>query len=115
MRNLFLCIEILGESPWHKALNQSGYSGRCYLFFYNRLTRSHIRAYRDLEDYRAERLDMHKAANVWPLIPNLLEAEKIEAQCWIPERVSAASRKASDAHGKNEEPPAAITLKRKAR
>lgn len=82
MNNQYLCIEILGEPPFHKALNQSGYSGRDYMFFYNQATRSHLRAYRSLEVYLAERVDMHKAANIWPLMGNLLAAEEIEPQCW---------------------------------
>ena len=100
MTDLYLCIEILGEPTYHKALNQSGYSGRPYLFFYNKLTRTHLRAYRNVEDYRAERVDMHKAANFWPLIPNLLKAHEIEPQCWTtaaPSPVPAAADGSSGA------------------
>ncbi|MEI8233469.1 MAG: hypothetical protein WCH57_02150 [Verrucomicrobiota bacterium] len=75
---MFFCLEILGESAFHKYLVQSGWSGRAYVFRYNRPTRSHLRAYRCLEDYLAERVDVHKAANIWPLLGNLLPAEKIE-------------------------------------
>jgi hypothetical protein len=77
---MFFCLEILGESAFHKYLVQSGWSGRAYVFRYNRPTHSHVRAYRCLEDYLAERVDVHKAANIWPLLGNLLPAEKIEPQ-----------------------------------
>jgi hypothetical protein len=82
MPDLYLVIEILGEPPFHKALNQSGYSGKDYLFFYNSQTHTHMRAYRRLEIYLAERVDMHKAANVWPLMPNMLTPDLVEPQCW---------------------------------
>ena len=75
---MHFCIEILGESAFHKFLIQSGWSGRDYIFQYNRSTNSHMRAYRRIEDYYAERVDMHKAANIWPLLGNLLPAERIE-------------------------------------
>ena len=77
---MFLCIEILGESPFHKFLAQSGWSGKDYLFHYNRFTNSHLRAYRNLDDYYAERVDLHKSANIWPLIANLLPEERLEPQ-----------------------------------
>jgi hypothetical protein len=92
--NTYLCIEILGEPPFHRALNQSGYSGRDYLFFFNAPTRSHLRAYRTLECYLAERVDMHKAANIWPLMPNLLRADQIEPQCWTSPARASTPRKA---------------------
>lgn len=75
---MFFCLEILGESAFHKYLVQSGWSGRAYAFRYNRPTRSHVRAYRCIEDYQAERVDIHKAANIWPLLGNLLPEEQIE-------------------------------------
>ena len=75
---MYLCIEILGESAFHKFLTQSGWSGRDYLFKYNRPTNSHMRAYRRVEDYYAERVDLHKSTNVWPLLGNLLPAEQID-------------------------------------
>lgn len=77
---MIFCIEILGESAFHPFLIQSGWSGRDYLFKYNRLTQSHMRAYRRVEDYRAERVDMHKSANIWPLLANWLPEELVEAQ-----------------------------------
>ena len=79
---MFFCLEILGESAFHKYLVQSGWSGRAYVFRYNRPTRSHVRAYRCLEDYLAERVDVHKAANIWPLLGNLLPAEKVESHAF---------------------------------
>jgi len=79
----FFCIEILGESSFHKFLVQSGWSGKDYVFHYNRHTHSHMRAYRRLEEYHAERVDLHKSANVWPLLGNLLTAEKIEPHVFV--------------------------------
>jgi|GEM_PF-2469171 len=79
----FFCIEILGESPVHKFLVQSGWSGKDYTFFHNRHTGSHLRAYRNIEDYRAERVDMHKSANIWPLLGNLLPEEMIEPHLFV--------------------------------
>ena len=76
---MYLCIEILGESPFHKFLLQSGWSGRDYHFHFNRHTNSHLRAYRTIEAYHAERIDLHKSANVWPLLFNWLPEEKIES------------------------------------
>ena len=77
---MFFCLEILGESAFHKHLVQSGWSGRAYAFRYNNYTRSHVRAYRCMEDYLSERVDVHKAANVWPLLGNLLPEEMLEPQ-----------------------------------
>ncbi|MEI6350060.1 MAG: hypothetical protein WCP06_03020 [Verrucomicrobiota bacterium] len=77
---MYLCIEILGESAFHKFLIQSGWSGKDYVFHYNRHTNSHMRAYRSLEDYYAERIDMHKSVNIWPLLGNMLPEERIEPQ-----------------------------------
>ena len=86
MSERFLVIEITGEPGFQKTLCQSGWSGRDYPFFYNRHPDpkkcSHIRAYRSLDIYLAERVDMHKAANVWPLMPNFFTADEIEPQCW---------------------------------
>lgn len=76
---MFFCLEILGESSFHKYLVQSGWSGRSYVFRYNQPTHSHVRAYRCIDDYRAERVDIHKSANVWPLLGNLLPREELEA------------------------------------
>ena len=75
---MFFCLEILGESAFHKYLVQSGWSGRSYVFRYNRPTRSHVRAYRCIEDYLTERVDVHKAANIWPLLGNLLPEDQVE-------------------------------------
>ena len=75
---MFFCLEILGESACHKYLIQSGWSGRAYAFRYNRPTHSHLRAYRSMDDYYAERVDVHKSANVWPLLANLLPEDQIE-------------------------------------
>jgi len=75
---MFFCLEILGESAFHKYLVQSGWSGRAYVFRYNRHTKSHVRAYREIADYLAERVDVHKAANIWPLLGNLLPEDQIE-------------------------------------
>ncbi len=83
MKTVF-CIEILGESPVHKFLVQSGWSGKDYRFFYNRHTGSHLRAYHDIDDYRAERVDMHKSANIWPLLGNLLPEEAVEPHLFVP-------------------------------
>lgn len=77
---MYFCLEILGESAFHQYLVQAGWSGRSYVFRYNKPTQSHVRAYRRLEDYLAERVDIHKAANVWPLLGNLLPEERIEPQ-----------------------------------
>jgi len=79
----FFCIEILGESAFHKCLVQSGWSGKDYAFYFNRPTNSHIRAYRRIEDYRAERVDLHKSANIWPLLGNLLPAQEIEPHLFV--------------------------------
>jgi len=76
--HMFFCLEILGESAFHKYLVQSGWSGRAYVFRYNQPTHSHLRAYRSIEDYYAERVDIHKAANIWPLLGNLLPEDQIE-------------------------------------
>ena len=62
----------------HAHLMQSGWSGRAYVFRYNKATRSHVRAYREMADYLTERVDLHKAANVWPLLGNLLPMEQLE-------------------------------------
>jgi hypothetical protein len=75
---MFFCLEILGESAFHKYLVQSGWSGRAYVFRYNQPTHSHVRAYRRLGDYLAERVDVHKAANIWPLLGNLLPEDQLE-------------------------------------
>jgi hypothetical protein len=75
---MYFCLEILGESSYHKYLVQSGWSGRPYIFRYNPPTQSHVRAYRRIGDYLAERVDVHKAANVWPLLGNLLPLELLE-------------------------------------
>ena len=75
---MFFCLEILGESAFHKYLVQSGWSGRSYVFRYNRPTRSHLRAYRFIGDYLAERVDVHKSANIWPLLGNLLPEDQVE-------------------------------------
>jgi len=80
---MYLCIEILGENPFHKNLIQSGWSGKDFVFQYNRHTNSHMRAYRTREDYLAERVDLHKAANIWPLLFNLLPQEQIEPHVFI--------------------------------
>ncbi len=77
------CIEILGESSVHKFLVQSGWSGKDYVFFYNRHTGSHLRAYRDIEEYRAERVDMHKSANIWPLLGNLLPEDSVDPHLFV--------------------------------
>lgn len=100
---MFFCLEILGESAFHKYLVQSGWSGRAYAFRYNQPTHSHIRAYRCLEDYLAERVDVHKAANVWPLLGNLLPEDQLEPHVFAeslnpqeaaPERAGVKRRKA---------------------
>ena len=83
---MFLCIEILGESAFHKFLIQSGWSGKDYVFHYNRHTNSHMRAYRTVEEYYAERVDMHKSINVWPLLGNMLPADRIESQVFTDAR-----------------------------
>ena len=75
---MYFCLEILGESPVHAYLMQSGWSGKAYVFRYNKATRSHVRAYREMSDYLAERADVHKAANVWPLLGNLLAEEDLD-------------------------------------
>ncbi len=79
----FFCIEILGESSFHKCLVQSGWSGKDYAFFYNAPTGTHLRAYRDLKSYLAERVDLHRSANVWPLLGNLIEADRLEAHTFV--------------------------------
>jgi len=79
----FLCIEILGESAFHKFLIQSGWSGKDYTFTFNAATGSHMRAYRRLEDYYAERVDLHKTADVWSLVANLLPAERIDPAVFV--------------------------------
>lgn len=73
----YFCIEILGENSFHPVLLQSGWSGKDYLFHYNPATQSHVRAYGSIEEYRAERVDMHKAENIWPLLGNLLPREAL--------------------------------------
>jgi hypothetical protein len=85
------CIEILGESPVHKFLVQSGWSGKDYVFFYNQHTGSHLRAYRSIDEYRAERVDMHKSANIWPLLGNLLPEDAVEPHLFVRHREEAAS------------------------
>ncbi len=103
MSERFLVIEITGEPGFQKTLCQSGWSGRDYPFFYNRHPDpkkcSHIRAYRSLDIYLAERVDMHKAANVWPLMPNFFTADEIEPQCWttpLPEGPAAVRFRPSE-------------------
>jgi hypothetical protein len=80
---MYFCLEILGEGSFHKYLVQAGWSGRSYVFRYNQPTQSHVRAYRQLEDYLAERVDVHKAANVWPLLGNLLPEDQLEPQVFV--------------------------------
>lgn len=87
---MYFCLEILGESSFHKYLVQSGWSGRSYAFRYNQPTHSHVRAYHSIEEYRAERVDIHKAANVWPLLGNLLPEDQLEAHVFVE---SAAQKK----------------------
>ena len=80
---MVFCIEILGESAFHRFLVQSGWSGRDYIFKYNRHTNSHMRAYRRMEEYYAERVDMHKATNIWPLLGNLLPEEQVDPDVFV--------------------------------
>ncbi len=80
---MVFCIEILGEDSFHKFLVQSGWSGRDYIFYYNKPTSSHLRAYRSLADYLAERLDIHKASNIWPLLANLIAEGLIESHVFV--------------------------------
>jgi len=79
----FLCIEILGECAFHKFLIQSGWSGKDYLFFYNAATGSHLRAYRCVEDYYAERVDLHRRSEIWSLVANLLPEDQIDPAAFI--------------------------------
>lgn len=79
----YFCIEILGESTFHPVLLQSGWSGKDYLFHFNPATQSHLRAYASIEEYRMERVDMHKAENIWPLLGNLLPREKISDKAFV--------------------------------
>ena len=105
---MFFCLEILGESAFHKYLVQSGWSGRAYVFRYNRPTHSHLRAYRSMEDYYAERVDVHKAANIWPLLGNLLPEDQIDPQVFADSLTKKqtgqeqvpAKRKSREAHSK---------------
>ena len=102
---MVFCIEILGESAFHKFLIQSGWSGRDYLFQYNRPTNSHMRAYRRIEDYQAERIDMHKATNIWPLPANLLPEAMIEPHVFI-QGAQAESSGPPEARPKRRKPKA---------
>jgi len=36
-------------------------------------------------DYLKERMDLHKAANVWPLLGNLLKEEELDAVAFVGE------------------------------
>ncbi len=83
MSDSIFVVEILGEGAFHKFLLQSGWSGKDYLFHYNTPTNSHMRAYRSIEEYRAERSDLHKSATVWPMMGNLLPADQIEAHVFV--------------------------------
>ena len=80
---MYFCLEILGESSLLPYLMQAGWSGRSYVFRYNKATRSHVRAYREMADYLAERVDLHKAANVWPLLGNLLTEEQLDSVAFV--------------------------------
>src|SRR5690606_11715493 len=100
----YLCIEILGESAFHKFLNQSGWSGKDYAFRFNRATGSHMRAYRRLDDYYAERVDLHKTAHIWSLVANVLPAESIDPEVFVGEPtagepVAVRGKKGRAAHG----------------
>lgn len=97
---MFFCLEILGESSCHKYLVQSGWSGRAYAFRYNRPTRSHVRAYRSLDDYLAERVDVHKAANVWPLLGNLLPEDQLEPHVFVESAAADQAAKGTEAPAK---------------
>ena len=102
---MFFCLEILGESAFHKYLVQSGWSGRSYVFRYNRPTRSHLRAYRCIEDYLTERVDVHKSANIWPLLGNLLPEEQIEPQVFADSLTKKeAAPESSKRRGRNQQP-----------
>lgn len=93
------CIEILGESSFHKFLVQSGWSGKEYAFHYNAATNSHMRAYRDIASYRAERVDLHKSANTWPLLGNLVEEREIEPHIFVDGPPQAVARPARGRKG----------------
>ena len=89
------CIEILGENAFHPFLLQSGWSGKDYPFFYNPATGSHMRAYREIEAYRAERVDLHKSANIWPILGNVLDASEVAPHLFVdapPVEVAMARR-----------------------
>ncbi|MCX6967869.1 MAG: hypothetical protein NTZ46_08860 [Verrucomicrobia bacterium] len=93
----------MGESAFHKYLVQSGWSGRSYVFRYNRPTRSHLRAYGCIEEYLAERVDVHKSANIWPLLGNLLPEDQLEPHVF------------ADSLSNNEKAPAPVATKRRGR
>lgn len=95
------CVEILGESAFHKVLVQSGWSGKDYVFQYNEATQSHVRAYPAFEDYLAERVDMHKASNVWPLLGNLVDAALLTPEVMVGKK-EELPRKRGGSAGKGE-------------
>jgi len=88
----YFCIEIVGESVFHPVLLQSGWSGKDYIFHFNPATQSHLRAYASIEEYRLERVDMHKAENIWPLLGNLLPREKIDEKAFVGEPPRAEAK-----------------------
>ncbi len=94
------CIEILGENAFHPFLLQSGWSGKDYPFFYNAKTGSHMRAYRSIEAYRAERVDLHKSANVWPILGNLVEEDEVAAHVFVDEAPEPQSKPRPRKEGK---------------
>jgi len=73
------CIEILGEGSRRKTLVHTGWSGKEFFFFYNSKTDSHLRVYRSVDEYRAERVDLH-ARSSWFLLGNILPEDKIDAE-----------------------------------
>jgi hypothetical protein len=82
MSEKIICVEITGEGIYHNCLNWDGFSGKPYRFFRNYGTGSYVRAYRKLEDYLAERDDMHITHGVWALKFNLIDPGLISKECY---------------------------------
>ena len=93
MSDLIFAVEISGEGAFHKFLVQSGWSGKDYLFHYNAPTNTHMRAYHSIEAYRAERVDMHKTATVWPIMANLLPVDQVQGHVFVDAPVATEAPK----------------------
>jgi len=75
-------IEITGEGLSYNHMILNGISGKDYVFWRNPKTNSYARAYRQFEDYLAERKDLHRPNGVWALEANFVDSENVAKECF---------------------------------